>query len=46
MNIQNSIFGPEKESKDKPVTEPETVTNDDQDKEDPRRTVEIGEEDS
>ena len=45
MDIKKIEFAPEKESKDKPVTQPEPRTNDDKDKEDPRRNEEIGEKD-
>lgn len=37
MNTHTIKFGPEKESKDKPVTEPTPRTNKDADKEDPRK---------
>ncbi len=40
MTTERIKAGPEKESKDKPVTEPIPRTNKDADKEDPRKTEE------
>lgn len=40
MKTHETVFGPEKESKDKPVTEPTPRTNKDADKEDPRKPEE------